>query len=314
MNNADPAVNTLNDGQSITDTFTYRLTDSDGTTRDASLSITINGHTDATPTISIPDTDGGSATSDTTLPETAGATAGSFTIAAQAGIGAIDVNTTHLTLAQLNALGTSPVTVTTPDGTLVLTGFNSASGTVSYTYDPNVLTHTSSAPIVDHLSIKLIDANGVQSSDSLDITITDSLPAAANDTAGIVEDAVPNTVTGSVLTNDTVGADINANPVSLVSPAAGAHGTLTLNANGTYSYALNNADPAVNSLSSGQTLTDTFTYRLTDGDGSSTTATLTLTITGSNDAAIITPGHSGRRPRHGQGRYEPHHRRTAQRH
>ncbi|WP_178090656.1 type I secretion C-terminal target domain-containing protein, partial [Pseudomonas sp. SJZ079] len=41
----------------------------------------------------------------------------------------------------------------------------------------------------------------------------------------------------------------------------------------------------------GQSLTDSFTYSLTDGDGSSTTATLAITINGANDAPVnIVPG------------------------
>ena len=62
-----------------------------------------------------------------------------------------------------------------------------------------------------------------------------------------------------------------------------AHGSLVLNADGSYVYTLNNTDPAVNALNSGDTLTDSFTYTLTDGDGTSTTATLTITINGHTD-------------------------------
>ena len=41
-----------------------------------------------------------------------------------------------------------------------------------------------------------------------------SVPVAVNDGAAIAEDAAPNTVTGSVLANDTVGTDANAAPVT----------------------------------------------------------------------------------------------------
>src|SRR3546814_12560639 len=45
------------------------------------------------------------------------------------------------------------------------------------------------------------------------------------------------------------------------------YGTLTLNADGSYSYALDNANSAVQGLSAGQILTEIFSYTITDGDG-----------------------------------------------
>ncbi|MGA6175468.1 hypothetical protein, partial [Delftia sp. zbq_16] len=84
------------------------------------------------------------------------------------------------------ALGTTPVTVNTGEGSLVLTGFNAATGVVSYTYDPSVLTHTNGVAIVDSIAISVTDANGQTSApNSLDIAITDSTPLAVNDTNAI---------------------------------------------------------------------------------------------------------------------------------
>ncbi|WP_342133709.1 VCBS domain-containing protein, partial [Hydrogenophaga sp. OTU3427] len=50
----------------------------------------------------------------------------------------------------------------------------------------------------------------------------------------------------------------------------------------------NNGSAAVQGLSAGETLTDTYTYTLTDADGDTSTATLTITITGANDGVSIT--------------------------
>ncbi|QTN26896.1 hypothetical protein HZ993_16490 [Rhodoferax sp. AJA081-3] len=61
------------------------------------------------------------------------------------------------------------------------------------------------------------------------------------------------------------------------------YGSLVLNSDGTYTYTLNNANPTVNALNVGQTLTDSYTYTLTDGDGDTTTATLSITINGASD-------------------------------
>ncbi|MBC3883501.1 hypothetical protein H8K35_19105, partial [Undibacterium sp. LX40W] len=65
--------------------------------------------------------------------ETATATANSFTVSAPAGLASITVGGTNVTLAQLNALGGTPITITTGKGSLVLTGYNSSTGVVSYT-------------------------------------------------------------------------------------------------------------------------------------------------------------------------------------
>jgi len=63
-------------------------------------------------------------------------------------------------------------------------------------------------------------------------------------------------------------------------PVSGTYGAIKLNADGTYSYTLDNANPSVANLLTGQMLTDTFNYTITDGDGDTATATITITING----------------------------------
>ena len=67
---------------------------------------------------------------------------------------------------------------------------------------------------------------------------------------------------------------------------AGTYGSVTIAANGTYTYSLNNAAAIVQALAAGQTVTDAFTYQVSDGSGATATATLTVTITGTNDAPV----------------------------
>ena len=79
----------------------------------------------------------------------------------------------------------------------------------------------------------------------------------------------------------------------------GQYGELTLNADGSYSYVLDNSNPVVNALKDGQSLTDTFSYTITDADGSSSnkeTATLTIHLTGTNDVPLITGSSSASVP------------------
>ncbi|WP_032904126.1 VCBS domain-containing protein, partial [Mesorhizobium sp. LNJC380A00] len=123
------------------------------------------------------------------------------------------------------------------------------------------------------------------------IDIVDDVPNAVNDTNSISEDAVA-PVNGNVLTNDVhannqPGADTPTSFVSWDGSTTGAHGTFAPNGDGTYTYTLNNADPAVQALDVGQTLTETFNYTMKDADGDTDTATLTITINGTNDVPQI---------------------------
>ena len=95
-------------------------------------------------------------------------------------------------------------------------------------------------------------------------------------------------VTGNVLTNDT-DVDGDALTVTTTGAQAGSYGSVTIAANGVYSYALNNANPAVQALGVGETLTETFSYSISDGNGGTATSTLTITITGTNDGPVAMP-------------------------
>jgi large repetitive protein len=284
LNNANPAVNALNDNQSLQDVFSYTIQDADGSEATANLTITINGHTDNPP---------GLVVEGTTLPETADATPGSFLVEAEAGISSITISgtTDHvITLQQLNSLSTDPITIATARGTLVLTGYDATTGVVSYTYDPDV--QSSNSDVTDSIGVTLTDANGVSTTSPLDIVITDSAPTAANDSNSITEDASPDHVSGNVLDNDTVGADVNATPVTTTGTFVGLYGTLVLNADGSYTYTLNNANPTVNALNANQSLQDVFTYTIADGDGTTASANLTITIDGAKDDSPPTVGSS----------------------
>ena len=64
----------------------------------------------------------------------------------------------------------------------------------------------------------------------------------------------------------------------------GLYGTLTIGSDGTFSYVVNNANPAVQALGSGQSLVDDpFTYTATNGTTTATT-TLTITVLGTDQA------------------------------
>lgn len=68
---------------------------------------------------------------------------------------------------------------------------------------------------------------------------------------------------------------------------AGSYGWLTIGADGSYLYTVDNSNAAVNALQSGSQLTDVFTYQITDNLGATASSTLTVTIAGSNDAPTV---------------------------
>ncbi|EMI21596.1 putative secreted protein, partial [Rhodopirellula maiorica SM1] len=71
---------------------------------------------------------------------------------------------------------------------------------------------------------------------------------------------------------------------SVASSVAGSYGAITINADGSYSYIVDNNNAAVQALrNSGDTLDDVFTYTMTDAAGATSTTQITITIQGQND-------------------------------
>ena len=122
---------------------------------------------------------------------------------------------------------------------------------------------------------------------------TNAAPTAYNNTNSISED-VATAISGNVITdNDGTGVDTDpdGDSITLVDVTGGnTYGTLSFTATGAYTYALNNTLQAVQDLNSGDTLTETYQYRISDGQLSSNIATLTITIVGRDESADINVG------------------------
>jgi VCBS repeat-containing protein len=86
-------------------------------------------------------------------------------------------------------------------------------------------------------------------------------------------------------THGTTTATLGAG--TTVTTVAGDYGTLTINQDGSYSYAVADSNTAVNALAVSASLTDTFTYSVADGLGGTASSTLTITVQGTNDAPVI---------------------------
>ena len=269
LNNTNSAVQALNVGNTLTDSFT--VTTVDGTAQ--VVTITISGSNDAaivsgtatgsvieagtaspgTPTATGTLTDADVDNPPNTFaavssPKASASGYGTFTMTA-AGVWTYTLNNANSAVQALDAgkTLTDTFTVTTTDGTsqvvtVLITGSNDAaiiSGTTTGT---------------------AIEAGGV-----------------ANATPGIP------TATG-VLTDIDVDNATNAfTAVTSPTVSAGGYGTFTITAAGVWTYTLNNTNSAVQALNVGNTLTDSFTVTTVDG----TAQVVTITISGSNDAAII---------------------------
>ena len=117
------------------------------------------------------------------------------------------------------------------------------------------------------------------------ITGTNDAPVVVADTAAVQED-LSITATGNVLAND---SDVDQGTVLRVANAgvfAGQFGQLILNADGSYTYALDNTSLAVQSLAEGRSSPRPSPIRPPMALAS-TPSTLTVTITGTNDAPVV---------------------------
>ncbi|TVO31590.1 VCBS domain-containing protein [Vibrio algivorus] len=117
------------------------------------------------------------------------------------------------------------------------------------------------------------NASGVNRLSTSYAVDTDATTASDTDTA--TEDQAAGVTHGNVLTNDEQGLT-----VTNAGDKIGTYGTLHLQADGSYTFDLNNLNPAVQAIPTGQTVTDSYTYEVTDAAGNTAQQILTITITG----------------------------------
>ena len=295
----------------VSDTFTYTITDADGDTSSATLVVTIDDAapvTGANATVLLDDDaltggNAGGTGDDANAANLTGTLAGSggdgpltwafAATGAPAGFSYV-ANGTGIDVFQ----GLTKVLTVT---------LNAANG--GYTVTQNApIVHANGADENNQpfaLSYSVTDQDSDVAGGTLSIDVDDDTPLAANDTDAVTEDTAT-TATGNVLTGagsdgnaagaDSIGADGPAAGGAVTAIAGGtvgvafgtAYGTLTLNANGSYTYALNNALPAIQGLDGNDSLSESFTYTITDKDGDTATAVLLITINGSDDPITIT--------------------------
>ncbi|WP_256584905.1 Ig-like domain-containing protein, partial [Pseudomonas sp. Irchel s3a18] len=212
-----------------------------------------------------------------------------FTVTALDGVQTLSVGGINVVTNGVNA--GFPQTFTTGLGnTLTITGYDSASGLVSYSYtlndNENHPTASGSNSLNESFSVTVTDSNGTTATDSLDVSIVDDVPAAVNDSNAGAASEIQTILSGNVLSNDTQGADrVPTGPIT-AQTVNGTYGQLVLAANGTYTYTVDTGNPAFLALKTNGT--ETFTYTLTDADGDTSTATLVLNVHNNDDPVTIT--------------------------
>lgn len=305
--NGNAAVQFLVPGQTLTDSFSYTITDADGDTSTATLTITINGADDGITITGLngaPGIEGAEVVllendlADGSSPDAAGLTkTGSFGVSGADGLSGVTVGGASV-LA--NGAFVAGQAVTTPVGTLTITGFTATAtqggvptaGTFTYSFvlTDNSLGHGAAGAdsILQSFAVVATDRNGSTANATVDVQIVDDVPTAHNDVDGVAAGTygpeTGNVITGADTVSGAAGADVKGADGAVVTTTGtfeGTYGTLTLNADGSYSYVRAAGTPGG--------VSDSFSYTLRDGDGDTSTATLRIDIANSDVMIISIP-------------------------
>ena len=275
-------------GQTVSELFNYTMRDAGGLQSSSTLTVTIDGRNDAPV-----------ASADiATAIEAGGLNNGTPGSTAIGNVLTNDTDVDTVANGETKTVTTTGVTVGTY-GTLTLNANGSYTYVVDETNAQVQALRVSGQTVSEVFNYTMRDAGGLTSASTLTVTIDgrNDTPVANADVATAIEAGGLNngtpgsTATGNVLTNDTdIDAIGETRAVTTTGVIVGTYGTLTLNDNGSYSYVVNDNDPAVQALRvAGQNVTDVFNYTLRDTGGLTSASTLTITINGRNDTPVANP-------------------------
>ncbi|WP_426792618.1 retention module-containing protein [Achromobacter xylosoxidans] len=270
LDNANPDVKALKDGEHLTDTIIVTVDDGNGGKATQVITITVDGTSDgAVITPSKPGDDKGTVQEDTTL-----TAAGKLDVAdPDAGEAVFRPQTDFQ-----GQYGTFSI---------------DANGNWSFKLD-NDATAIQQLGAKEHLTetFTVTSADGTTGKVVITINGTNDAPTISGVATGAVkEDAADTTVSGQLAKQDVDATDKHTWSVN--NDGKGQYGTFTVDQNGKWTYVLDNDSAKVQALTEGQKVTDTITVTVDDGNGGTATKTITVDITGTNDAAVITPSKPG---------------------
>jgi T5SS/PEP-CTERM-associated repeat protein/VCBS repeat-containing protein len=256
--NADGTFTYIHDGSETTaDSFTYTVKDAAGhVSGTATVSITVDPVNDSTPVATadaITVNEGGTAT------------------LLVGGAASVLANDSDADLP--NDVLSATVSTGPAHGSLTL----NKDGTFTYIHDGSETTSDSFTYTVKDAAGHVSNAATV----SIDINpVNDSTPVAGDDRVTVNEGGTATVLLGgaaSLLANDT-DADLPNDSLSAAVATGPAHGALTLNADGTFTYVHDGSE----------TTSDSFTYTVKDAAGHvSNTATVAITVTPVNDSTPV---------------------------
>lgn len=129
----------------------------------------------------------------------------------------------------------------------------------------------------DSFTYTVSDSGGATSTATVNVTvIANAAPVAVADSITLFEGGVATSLDGgatSLLANDT---DAEGNPLTAILVTGPAHGTLTFNADGTFSYIHDGSETTV----------DSFTYKVNDGSVDGNTVTVNINVIPVNEKPI----------------------------
>lgn len=268
--------------------FTYRVTDADGDTGEAVVTLTVTGANDApTVTLSAIQTGGVVEKAD----GVSGENSGNLTAKGSFAFADVDLTDTHsVSVVLASAVDSATGLPTSGSGTLVPTIGNVATGdgkgTVSWTYTvlAGALDDLAAGQTITQIyQVTVTDSSGAAVTKDVTITLTGTNDAPV--VSGAVTGAAAEDGAAVTLSALAKASDVDAGTtLSVISPDTLPAG-VTYDA-ATQSFTLDPSHAAYQGLAAGQTTVVTVNYGVFDGTAT-TPASMSWTLTGTNDAAEI---------------------------
>lgn len=268
----------LADGETATDTFIYCVTDANGDTSEATVTVTITGSNDG-PTISA--AVAARSINEDADPEELAATG---TIAFD-DPDSSDSHSVSVAPHDGNTLGGSLIASITTAAT------GPGSGTVTWNYKVSNAVVQSLAlneTVKESFTVVIDDGHGGSVSQEVTVTVvgTNDRPEITNTAeqlAGAVQEDTQLTASGQLSASD---VDHGATQTwSVQGNASGTYGSIAVDANGKWTYTLDNG--AHQNLSADESHDELFTVRVTDDHGAYVDQVVTVTVSGSNDTPTV---------------------------